>query len=315
MGPKRIVIDTDPGVDDAHAILFLLDADKLNMVKIEAIIVTKGNTTVENGCRNVIRLLKMKNRMDIPIYKGASYALLSNEVAASTYFGDDGMADAEYDEEPDLSIVNKKPGSLALLELVEQNPHELSLLCLAPLTNIALAAGLNGDFFENVKEVFIMGGNWRGQGNETECAEFNFHYDPEAAYMVLQKLRCPTTILPNETCMAARIDTSWRFETLINDSIDLTFMTMLERKFFKLRDIEAWTPYDLFSVLLILYPEVVVRSAEYNVTVELHGRFTRGQMILDHLRNRTSNVNIVQRIDKERVMQILLNWYHIYPNE
>ncbi|KAK5646872.1 hypothetical protein RI129_005336 [Pyrocoelia pectoralis] len=310
---KRIVIDTDPGVDDAHAILILLDADKLNLVKIEAIIVTKGNTTVENGSKHVVRLLQMKNRTDIPVYRGVQYALLSNEEGASTYFGNDGMADLDYDEEPDLTFISVKPAPLALLELVEQNPNEITLVCLAPLTNVALAAGLSENFFQKVKEVFIMGGNWRAQGNETECAEFNFQYDPEAAYMVLQKLKCPTTVLANETCLDAAIDVNWRFDTLVNDSIDLTFMTMVERKFLSITrgDKGTWVPFDVFMVILILYPDVVVRAFEYHVTVELHGYFTRGQMVLDHLRKRKPNVTVVQEINRDYIMQILLNWYQI----
>ncbi|KAF5283388.1 hypothetical protein FQA39_LY04764 [Lamprigera yunnana] len=305
---KRIIIDTDPGVDDVHAILIFLQAEKMNLVKIEAITVTAGNTLLENACKNVARILEVENRKDIPIYKGVEESLLQYDHVTCCYNGLDGLGDV-FRDSPDTSLVKNELSPLAICNIVNKNPGEIILVCLGPLTNIALAAKFDGQLFNKVKECFIMGGNHQGVGNETSSGEYNFFFDPEAAYIVLKKIICPTTILPIESCQEAKIEMSWRRDVLGKCSK----MAMLN-KIEKISDLpisetsHTWVPFDSFLAVAILYPNIA-QKVKYHATVELHGVLTRGQVVLDHLQRNKVNVLIITAIDKLLYMDTILNMF------
>lgn len=184
VSPRRVIVDVDVGSDDFLALWMLLKADKKQQVKIEAIICTMGNTSVENVCKNVARLLEITKRTDvitfkniffpkwlifhtiyfqIPVYKGATNQLIPPAQKPDTFHGPDGLGGLEYDTEPDLSIIRKdKTAAQAMRDIVVNQPGQISLICVAPLTNVALATRLYDDFLPNVKDVWIMGGNYTG---------------------------------------------------------------------------------------------------------------------------------------------------------
>lgn len=307
---KRVIIDTDPGIDDAHALMIFLEAEKRNLIKIEAITLTAGNTSLENACKNTVRLLESENRTDIPIYKGVKDALLQYNAENSTYFGIDGFGDV-FNDEPNLSLIRKELSPVIISEIVNENPGRITLACLGPLTNIALAAKLNANFFDKVKECFIMGGNYQGRGNETASGEFNFYSDPEAAYIVLKTITCPTTILPIESCYKAHITLEWRRKVLGQCS-KMTLLNQAEDKCypFVTGETNSWVPADGYLAAIVLYPEEIVKQkSEQHVTVELRGLFTRGQMVLDHLKNNKANVLVVEELDVEFYKNIVLDMF------
>ncbi|CAB0002664.1 unnamed protein product [Nesidiocoris tenuis] len=209
--PRYIIIDNDAGVDDAWAIFLLLKAEPRNQVL--ALTCVNGNTSLENVCRNNLRLLAQLNERQIPVYKGAVSALvppekesLSNFTSDIEFFhGRNGFGDVELPKIDSLPQLQEENAINAMYRLVKQHPGEVSLVCCGPLTNIALAIRMYSDFTENVKDVFIMGGNYTAMGNKTRCAEFNFHGDPEAAYIVLQEMEGKTTLVPWETCVSAGV--------------------------------------------------------------------------------------------------------------
>lgn len=310
---RRIVVDTDPGIDDLYAILIFLEAEKLNLIKIEAFTVTAGNTDVENSCKNLVSLLERANRTDIPIYKGASRNILSQQHTFE-HFGDNGVGNFVYPAEPDVSIIRHTPSAIALKEIVEENPGEITLVCLAPLTNIALAYKIYEDIFNNLKEIFIMGGTCRARGNVTICAEFNFYFDPESVYIFLQNVTCPTTILPYEPCLDAQLETNWRFGVLLNNTPELQFLTQMDKHHHtvtKKRNKDKWMQPDIYLAAMILCPDLVVRKNLYHMTIELHGGLTRGQCIFNHTKENDPNVLIVEEISKEIFVETLLKIYKI----
>ncbi|VDI65702.1 uridine nucleosidase [Mytilus galloprovincialis] len=160
MATMKMIIDVDTGVDDASAIMLALSRPEVEVVAITCV---NGNVAIDDVCRNTLRVLKVCNRLDIPVYKGAEKSILGEGERASHYHGNDGLGDAQNHEPVDITMIKMEHAVNALLRLVNENPGEITLVALAPLTNIALALRLDPDFGSKLKEVFIMGGNIEGK--------------------------------------------------------------------------------------------------------------------------------------------------------
>ncbi|KAF2899926.1 hypothetical protein ILUMI_06265 [Ignelater luminosus] len=308
---KRVIVDVDVGTDDALALLVLLHAEKNGLAKIEAINCSKGNASLKDVTRNVIRLLEILDRTDIPVYKGATEALIPPETPIPQFHGKDGFGDLEHEKEPDVSIVQKDSASVAMRNLVINNPGQISLICIGPLTNIALTMKLFDDFAPNIKEIFIMGGNYAATGNVTETAEFNFYVDPEAAYIVLENAQCPLTIATWETCLNTHLTFRWRFDVLGSKNTPIMeLLNRAEKSIYPEKENppdSIWYPCDALCVIAMLYPnESITKQSKHNATVELHGSKTRGQIVLDHLKQKDPNVTMLEKINDEFIKEILL---------
>jgi inosine-uridine nucleoside N-ribohydrolase len=176
---KKVIIDTDPGDDDAAAILWCLASDK---IQVEALTITHGNVEVEKCANNALVLLGIAGRQDIPVYIGANTPLLRQPWHSRWIHGGDGFGNVNFPA-PETKLA----GNLAAEEIVrraKESPGELTLLVLGPLTNIALAIGIEPRLVEWIKEIVLMGGAVRTAGNVTPVATFNIVVDPEAAYIV-----------------------------------------------------------------------------------------------------------------------------------
>ncbi|KAG7200322.1 hypothetical protein KM043_017784 [Ampulex compressa] len=223
MHSEYVIVDCDAGIDDALALMMLIATHKLQKIKIAAITCVKGNTNVENVTENVFRTLHACEATDIPVYKGAYSPLLVAHIAVNLqYHGEDGFGDV-YANKPDTSKLQEEHAVYALNKIVSANPGKVSIVCLGPLTNIALAIMMYPNFIKNVNELFIMGGNSTAQGNTTAQAEFNFYMDPESAHIVLNSKVNSIWLLPWETCLKCQIPMEWRKDVLagivLNQSI------------------------------------------------------------------------------------------------
>lgn len=176
--PRRIIIDTDPGVDDAFALMLALGSPEL---KVEAITAVAGNVPLELTLPNALRLREICGRNDVPVASGAASPLVRKLVTASYAHGENGLGGVEFPA-PVTKPVEEEAANL-IVRLVRQHPGEITLVPIGPLTNIALALRAAPDLAEMVPQIVLMGGSLSG-GNETPSAEFNFYVDPEAAAMV-----------------------------------------------------------------------------------------------------------------------------------
>ena len=212
---KKIIIDTDTGIDDAMAILMALEAHKRKAVEVIAVTAVSGNTTEPDAERSILRTLDAAGCGDIPVYKGAEEALVIPYPHEEHYHGEDGFNNVKFPTSPDMRRINKEPAWNVISRLSKEYPHEITIVAIGPLTNVALAMKTDPGLAERLREMFIMGGNIEGYGNVTEAAEFNFHADPEAAYIVLRLTRCPTMIAPWELSYKYnKVDFGWRTEVL-----------------------------------------------------------------------------------------------------
>ncbi len=176
---KSVIIDTDPGDDDSTSILWMIACGKLD---IKAITVTNGNVGVEKCVINALRTLEVAGRTDIPVYKGAYRPLVKPPVHASWIHGEDGLGDCGFPMPKTKALPGYAP--VEMVRIAKESPEPVTIVALAPLTNVALAVLLDPDFASHVKEVVFMGGVMRFSGNESPRASFNVAIDPEAAKVV-----------------------------------------------------------------------------------------------------------------------------------
>ncbi len=178
--PQKIIIDTDPGVDDAMAIFFALRSPELDVIGLTTVF---GNVHTDLATFNALRLLEIAGRTDIPVARGSDNPLTRPFKGPVPFVhGDDGQGNVHLPP----PTTKRVSGSAAkfIIDQVRQYPGEITLVAIGPLTNLALALRMDPNIMQQVKEVVLMGGNALVPGNATPAAEANIHNDPEAADLV-----------------------------------------------------------------------------------------------------------------------------------
>src|SRR5947209_10504627 len=176
--PRRVIIDTDPGTDDAMAILLALNSPEF---KVEALTVVPGNVVARQGLENALKIVSLAGRCDIPVAGGAQHPLNQKLITAEFWHGKNGLANIELPASKCKADPRFAPDFI--IELIHKYPHEITLIPVGPLTNIALAVSKDPSIASLVKEIVIMGGSITG-GNVNGAAEANIYNDPEAAQIV-----------------------------------------------------------------------------------------------------------------------------------
>merc|ERR1711973_869966 len=316
MTAQKIIIDTDPGVDDAVAIFMALAAHKMGKVQVMAITLVAGNASIAHSKVNIMRILKTVGMEDeIPVYEGAKYALVHKYQNDEEYHGPDGFNGVEFPDHPDISKIRPN-ATAAILRLVAENPTEIKIITLGPLTNIATCLIIDPDFPSNLADMVIMGGNSHGIGNVTSCAEFNFHADPEAAHVVINRCKMPSSIkvVPFETCYNTYISWDWRWDVLGKlDTPQIKLLNALEGKWYEIKPFnEQHVLCDQLTMACALYPDIAKESLLYEATVELGGSLTKGMMVLEK-RNfmvlellKTNKINVIQSVDTEQFKKVMV---------
>ena len=179
-GPHRVIIDTDPGVDDAFALLLAMRSPEL---KIEGITPVAGNVPLELTLPNALRMVEIAGRPDIPVAAGAKAPLLRRLITATYAHGENGLGGAVFPE-PKLKPI-ADPAPAFIRQIIRKYPGEVTLITLGPLTNVATTLMSDPALAAMIKGVTMMGGTLSG-GNVTPAAEFNMYVDPEAARIVFQ---------------------------------------------------------------------------------------------------------------------------------
>lgn len=177
--PRKVIIDCDPGIDDATAIILALQSSRFDIVGITTVF---GNASLEQATKNALRVVELSGKT-IPVYKGAEKPL-SIPLAPPPDFvhGKDGLGNT-HQPEPKTSA-QEKPAAQFLVDVAKQYPHQITILAIGRLTNLAEAIRLDSNFTRDVKEVVLMGGTLHAPGNVTPVAEANISGDPHAADIV-----------------------------------------------------------------------------------------------------------------------------------
>jgi len=300
----RLVIDTDPGVDDAHAIMAAFAHPE---TQVEAITTVAGNVSLERTTANACTILDILEQ-DVPVYAGCGQPLVGDAVDAGYFHGEDGLGDSGYPPSPrqvaDEHAVN------ALVRLANESPGELTLVAIGPLTNVGLATRLDPALPKKYRRLVVMGGSIRGVGNVTTAAEFNAYADPEATAIVFDAWP-GLTLVSWETTMAHGFSAEQVKALLSVDSPRAEFFRRTtQRTINMLEQIlghKTLLEPDLLAVAVALEPDIVRKAETHHVQVELAGKHTRGHTTVDWF-DRTGkepNVNLVLELDAERLWDML----------
>jgi purine nucleosidase len=298
-----LLIDTDPGVDDALAILMAHEhAD------VTALTVAAGNVGLEHTVRNARRLVELIGAAT-PVYTGCPSPLVraADEDAALVH-GTDGFGDVGFTE-PSVPA-QAEHAALALVRLTRERPGELTLVALGPLTNLALAVRLDPALPTRVKRLVIMGGAVTGYGNTGKIpTEFNIGFDPEAAHVVFEAFETFDLVDWEATVRHAFPDEVYEQWIASGDGRASFFEKIFgtARRFNAENERSGFIAADALAMAVGLDPEMVVRAETRHVAVELDGRLTRGATVVDwqgRLGNR-ANARIVLEVDQDRFRELI----------
>ena len=303
----KMIIDTDAGVDDAQALMLALENPAVDVLAITTL---TGNVHIRQVNPNVLTILEILGR-DAPVYAGIDRPLIQPWEDAAEFHGDDGLGN--FRERPALTRhIEDEHAVPALLRLSREHEGEITLIALGPLTNIAAAIRLDPDFPARIRQFVFMGGTIAAQGNtSTVTAEYNIWTDPEAAFIALSAFD-DATMLSWETTLAHGFP--WdQFNALCDiDTVKGRFFRAISQETARrLRTIFGRPAYllpDPLAMAITLRPQLIQQSGKYHVTVELAGRHTRGQTVIDYtgVSGGAPNVNVIQALDADGVYALFV---------
>ncbi|KAG8180073.1 hypothetical protein JTE90_027854 [Oedothorax gibbosus] len=272
----QLIVDSDCGSDDAMALMLALGGERAD--RVMAVTCCYGNTTVDHVRDNVRRVLTVCGRTEIPVYSGSSHPLERSDPdpiavrSSVAVHGSDGFGERSH-LFPIGGADNSKEENAVdfLVRVARERPGEVTVVALAPLTNLAAAHRKDPTFTEGLREIVILGGNYTGLGNVTVSAEFNFFSDPKSAHIVLTESRCPIRMVPWETCLENGME--WDdFYALVNSPGPKAELirgaTSIVSKFCKDEGDPAFLDCDVLALVAGLWPECV---AETNTLIRKMG--------------------------------------------
>ena len=304
MEPKRIIIDTDPGVDDALTFLLALASPE---IKLEALTTTQGNVTLEKTTRNALSVLELGRASDIPVASGSMLPLVQPLHASAYVHGESGIGNSQLPA-PQAKTV---PGHAVdyLIERVLAEPNEISIFPIGPMTNIAMAIRKEAKFAKAVKELVIMGGAIQENGNVTPLAEFNIHVDPHAAHIVFHS-GIPITLIPldvTQKCLLSQshVDRLMKIKSPISRFIKEAMEVYL--KYSVELGYVGSALHDPLTLATIIAPELLTLK-EYYVDVDISGGVSMGKTFADihNVTKKPANMKVAMNVQGEDFIELFL---------
>ncbi|MEZ5464777.1 MAG: nucleoside hydrolase [Lysobacteraceae bacterium] len=295
MATQTLLIDTDPGVDDALALMMAhRHAD------VAGLTITAGNVGLDHTVRNALKLCEVGG-WETPVYPGCPEPMLHPADDAAFVHGQDGFGDVGY--LPPTTTARAEHAALAIIREGKARPGELTLVALGPLTNLALALMLDPDLPSRFKRLLVMGGAVTGRGNTHRVpAEFNIGFDPEAAAVVFS--RWPEFDLVDwEATVRHAIPYPCMDRWLSVDKPLTGFYGAISgtaRRFAEGHGRGGFLAADALAMAVVLRPELVQRAERHHVAVETVGEHCRGATVVDweDRLGRPANANVVLEIDQ-----------------
>ncbi len=313
--PLPLIIDSDPGLDDALAIGLACASPELRLLAVTTV---GGNADVSHCTENALRLLHAYGRDDVPVAEGAAGALLGDIVRATDVHGVSGVGNTTL---PETTTAPRPEGAVALMaQLIADSPEPVAIAPIGPLTNIALLLRLYPRLASRIAHLCLMGGSI-GEGNTTAAAEFNIVADPEAADVVFRS-GLPITMMGLDVTHQALLDRA--AAQALRDLGTRSGAIAAELTEFALERNFAWSGastsaiHDAVAIAHLLVPDLVT-VARYHVAVETGHGPARGRTICDGLPNRLrrrnleANADIGIVIDRNRFVRLLLDAYARLP--
>lgn len=298
-----LLIDTDPGVDDALALLMAFADPNHDIVGLT---IAAGNVGLEHTVRNALKLCEVAGSA-APVFAGCGAPLLYPARDAAYVHGRDGFGDTGYG--PPARTVEPEHAVLAIGRLAQAHAGRLLLVALGPLTNLALALKLDPALPQRIARIVVMGGAVTGHGNITAAAEFNIAFDPEAAHLVFSAF--PRIELVDWEAVLRHGFPHIEFEQwLAVDSERARFYDAISRQtraWAEGHRGERWHSADALAMALALQPDGALEVQARPLAVELAGGHTRGATVVDWLRQggQPDNVAMLMRYDQARFERLV----------
>lgn len=303
--PKKILFDTDPGIDDACAILLALASSELSL---EGLSIVHGNCSLEQATRNALSVLELGNAEHIPVAKGCELPLVQPSLLAPETHGETGLGYA------DLPAPRARPVSQHAIDfLIEQilaAPGEITLVAIGPLTNVALAIRQEPRIVGALRELVIMGGALRHEGNTTALGEFNTYVDPHAAQIVYHA-GMPITLVPLDVtyqCILTPADV----KRLQKSGSPITQFIVDATRFYmefhdEFQSIEGCVINDPLALALTFAPELCTYQ-DLPVDVDLSGGICMGKTVADFYNygKKPANMRVALGVRARDFMELFL---------
>src|SRR5919198_1011542 len=303
---KRVIIDTDPGIDDTAALLLALASPEL---AVDAVTTVYGNGTIEQSTRNALIVLETAGRGDIPVHQGVAKPLLGEPHFAPHVHGDDALGDVGWP-----APIGKPQPTHAVRELVDWvmvHPGEITLVALGPLTNVALALSIEPRMASALAELIVMGGAVLTHGNVTEVASANLYNDPEAAAIVYQA-GAPLIQVGMDVCQKVAIPEAHleRFQHTPTPMAQLLIRITptLVKSYAErgLRRLGTGVHYNDVPAVAYAIDPSLYEAREYHVRIATHDALTRGQTVADVIQRwpYPPNAKVLMEVQAERLADL-----------
>lgn len=304
---RRIIIDTDPGQDDAVAILTALASSELKVLGLTPV---AGNVPLDKTVLNARKVCEVAGRPDLAIYPGCDRPMVRELVTAEYVHGKTGLDGYDLPD-PAMTVRDRHAIDFIIDSARDSAPGGLTLCTLGPLTNIGMALVKAPDIRPNIREIVMMGGGHFEAGNVTGSAEFNIYVDPHAAHVVVQS-GVPIVMAPLDVTHQATIRRSWL------DRLDAVGTKVCQAaagwlSFYERYDIERYGDtggplHDPCVIAYLLQPELF-QSKHVHVAVEIASEITMGATAMDWWRmsGKAPNVTVLSKIDNEGFFALLLD--------
>lgn len=303
---RKIIIDTDPGQDDAVAILLALaspeDFDILGIVAVA------GNVTLAQNARNALKIVELSGRTDIKVYAGCERPMRRTLVTAEHVHGETGL-DGPVLPLPKQQLESQHGVDFIIGTLLAHEPGTITLCTLGPLTNIAMALVKAPAIAGRIKEIVMMGGAYFEVGNITPAAEFNIYVDPDAADVVLRAgipvVMAPLDVTHMMRSTRERLD---KIRAIGNRSGQAVYemLSFSERFDLYKYGMDGAPLHDPCVIAYLLKPEVF-QGRHINVVIETASELTIGMTVADywHVTDRPHNVHFLRSGDADAFYALL----------
>jgi purine nucleosidase len=307
---RRLIIDTDTAGDDTIAILLAVLSDR---AEVDGLTIVAGNVEFEYEVENAKYTLALADAEDdVPVYEGARSPLLKDHETAEEVHGEGGLGGERF---PDTDISSTDEHAVDyIVRTARENPGEITLVCIGPLTNIAMALQREPDLGDLLDSVWVMGGARNCLGNVTPAAEFNFWVDPDAARIVLRDLE--VTLVDWGACLEHGTLLGEEFEPLeaardespyADFFLDITTSARANKR--ETKGIDGTTQSDSLTVAGLLEPDLITEANTYPVAVDEREGLTRGYSMVDedYVTDLPANTRIIESMDEDRYRQLLFD--------
>ncbi|TRB00657.1 MULTISPECIES: nucleoside hydrolase [Rhizobium/Agrobacterium group] len=303
---RKIIIDTDPGQDDAAAIMLAFASpDEIDILGLCAV---AGNVPLKLTSRNIRIICELCGRTDIPVYEGAEKPLVRKPITAEHVHGSTGL-DGPVLDEPTMEAQKQHAVDFIIETLMREPAGTVTLCTLGALTNVALALLKAPEIADRIQELVMMGGGFFEGGNITPAAEFNIYVDPQAADIVF-RAGIPVVMMPLD--VTHKLLTTKARVSRIRDIGTRPAIAMAEMlEFFERFDIEKYGsdggPLHDPSVIAYLIRPELFQGRECNVEIEATSELTMGMTVVDWWRvtERPANARVMRNVDADGFFELL----------